>query len=361
VRAHSLSDFEIEAQRRLDPVIFDFQAGGADAELTVSQNLAAFGRIQLVPRVLRGSGEPALAVEILGERAALPVLIAPTAFHRLFDPEGERATAGAALDADTIMIVSMASTVAIEEIAAVGDSAERPKLWFQLNVQPDLDFTERIVRRAEAAGCTALVVSVDAPVFGHRERDLRNGFTDLPDGLCCENLREPSHSERPGPVRPIEFFRELSWEHIEWLRRVTSLPLVLKGILHPEDARAAVDHGIDAIVVSNQGGRQLDTVPGTIELLPQIAAAVGKRIPIVLDGGVRRGTDVLKALALGARAVAIGRPILWGLAAGGRQGARQVLELLHADIARTMSLCGCGSLTQLDRSLVRLSREEATW
>jgi 4-hydroxymandelate oxidase len=361
VHAHSLSDFEVEAKRRLDPVIFDFLAGGADAERTVSQNLAALGRIQLLPRVLRGAGEPDLGVEILGTRAALPVLIAPTAFHRLFDSEGERATAGAALDADTIMIVSMASTVAIEEIARAGEPGARPKLWFQLNVQPDLGFTERIVRRAEAAGCTALVVSVDAPVFGHRERDLRNGFTDLPEGLFCENLREqPTRAEERGRVRPIEFLRELSWEHIEWLRRVTRLPLVLKGILHPADAREAVDRGIDAIVVSNQGGRQLDTVPGTIELLPAIAAAVGGRIPIVLDGGVRRGTDVLAALALGARATAIGRPILWGLAAGGRQGARQVLELLRTEIARAMSLCGCRSLAELDRSFVRLPRGEPT-
>lgn len=361
VQAHSLSDFEIEAKRRLDPIIFDFLAGGADAELTVARNLAAFGRIQLLPRVLRGGEEPDLGVELLGERAALPVLIAPTAFHRLFDPEGERATVRAALDADTIMIVSMASTVAIEEIAGAGGPGARPKLWFQLNVQPDLDFTQRIVRRAEAAGCTALVVSVDAPVFGHRERDLRNGFTDLPEGLFCENLREPTRAGERGRVPAIEFLRELSWEHIEWLRRVTSLPLVLKGILHPEDARAAVGRGIDAIVVSNQGGRQLDTVPGTIELLPQIADAVGERIPIVLDGGVRRGTDVLKALALGARAVAIGRPILWGLAADGQQGARRVLDLLRTDLARAMSLCGCRSLAELDRGFVRWPRGELTW
>jgi 4-hydroxymandelate oxidase len=251
--------------------------------------------------------------------------------------------------------------VAIEDIARAGDFGARPKLWFQLNVQPDLGFTEALVRRAEAAGCTALVVSVDAPVFGRRERDLRNGFTDLPEGLVCENLREPGRAGVPGRVRPIEFLRELSWEHIEWLRRVTSLPLVLKGILHPEDARAAVSRGIDAIVVSNQGGRQLDTVPGTIELLPEIAEAVGERIPIVIDGGVRRGTDVLKALALGARAVAIGRPILWGLAASGRQGAHRVLELLRTEISLAMSLCGCRSLAELDRSFVRLPRGEPTW
>ena len=361
MQAHSLPDFEIEAKRRLDPVIFDFLAGGAGAELTIARNLAAFGRIQILPRVLRGGGEPDLGVQLLGEHASLPVLIAPTAFHRLFDSQGELATAKAAVEADTIMIVSMASTVAIEEIAGAEISGARPKLWLQLNVQPDLDFTLSIVRRAEAAGCTALVISVDAPVFGRRERDLRNSFTDLPEGLCCENLREPSRAGEPGRVRPIEFMRALSWEHIEWLRRTTSLPLVLKGILHAEDARAAVDHGIDAIVVSNQGGRQLDTVPATIELLPEIADAVGERIPIVLDGGVRRGTDVLKALALGAHAVAIGRPILWGLAAGGQQGAHRVLELLRTEIALAMSLCGCRSLVELDRSFVQLPRGEPAW
>jgi 4-hydroxymandelate oxidase len=355
VQAIALSDFEIEAQKRLTKAVYDFCAGGADDERTLAENEAAFHRLGLLPRTLRGLGATELSVELLGCRASLPVLIAPTAFHKLVHAEGERATGRAALLADTIMIVSMASTVAIEEIARAASEAGRgaPKLWFQLNLQPDLRFTETIVRRAEAAGCRALVVSVDAPVFGRRRRDLRNDFVDLPEGLCCENLREPERDGEPGLLRAIAFLRELSWEHIEWLRGVTRLPIVLKGIVHPEDARLAVGRGIDAIIVSNHGGRQLDTVPATIQLLPAIAAAVDGRIPLLLDGGIRRGTDVLVALALGARAVAIGRPVLWGLAAGGCEGVVQVLELLRSEIERALCLCGCRSLAELEPSFVQ--------
>jgi 4-hydroxymandelate oxidase len=354
----SLAEFEAQAKRRLEPAVYDFCAGGADDETTLAANEAAFLRVGLLPRVLRGAGAPDLGVELLGCRATLPVLIAPTAFHRLLHVEGERATARAALSADTIMIASMASTAPIEEIARAARDpayAPPPKLWFQLSIQPDLGFTERIVRRAEAAGCRALVVSVDTPVFGRRNRDLRNQFFELPAGLCCENMREPSGSAGPGPVRSIAFLRELSWEHLDWLRSVSHLPIVLKGIMHPEDARLAADRGIDAIIVSNHGGRQLDTVPATIELLPAISAAVDGRIPILLDGGIRRGTDVLKAVALGARAVAIGRPVLWGLAAEGEHGVLRVLELLRAEIERALSLCGCRSLSELDPSFVRVA------
>lgn len=343
--ALSLRDLEDEARRRLDPAAYGYFAGGAGDEITVMANELGFSRIGLVPRVLRGGGRRELQVALLGSRASLPVIVAPTAFHRLAHPDGERATARAAAAAGTIMIVSMASTVAVGEIAAAAPDAE---LWFQLYVQPDRGFTEAIVRRAEAAGCRALVVSVDSPVLGRRERDLRNGFHDLPDGLRCENLLDGD-----GTVRSIEFSAELSWEDVDWLRAITDLPIVLKGIMHPRDARLAVRHGAAAIVVSNHGGRQLDTVPPAIDLLPAVADAVDGDVPVLVDGGVRRGTDIVKALALGAVAVGIGRPVVWGLAADGEAGVRRVLELLRAELDDAFALCGCAAPSDLERDMVR--------
>jgi 4-hydroxymandelate oxidase len=361
MHALSLRELESEARLHLDPPIYDFFAGGADDEVTLRANEAAFGAIGLLPRVLRPGASRDVSVSLLGSRASMPIVVAPTAFHRLAHPDGECATARAAMRAGTIMIVSMASTVAIEEIAAAAShaGAAAPNLWFQLYIQPDLGFTEAIIRRAEAAGCTALVVSVDSAAFGRRERDLRNGFLDLPRDMCCENMRVPLPEGRPGAAREFVFSPELSWDHVEWLRNTTGLKLALKGVAHPEDARLAVQHGIDALVVSNHGGRQLDTVPAAIELLPAIADAVGGRIPLLLDGGIRRGTDIVKAVALGASAVAIGRPILWGLAVGGEAGVTRVLDMLRSELDRALSLCGCHSLHDVSRDLVRIRRIDA--
>nr|WP_090947127.1 alpha-hydroxy acid oxidase [Nonomuraea jiangxiensis] len=304
-------------------------------------------RLGLRPRVLRGAVKLQTSLTLLGSRAAMPVLVAPTAFHRLAHPEGERATARAVAAAETIMIVSMAATVAIEDVAAAAPGAE---LWFQLYLEPDLVFTEQLVRRVAAAGCRGLVVTADSPALGRRERDLRNGFDDLPEHLCCENLRDRAHGDR---VRPVVLSPELMWEHLDRLRELTELPIVLKGVTHPADALLAIEHGVAAIMVSNHGGRQLDTVPATIDLLPEIAAAVGGRVPLLLDGGIRRGTDVLKALALGAAAVAIGRPVLWGLAADGERGVTSVLGLLRAEVEHALTLCGCASIHDLDPEWVR--------
>ncbi|GAA3747965.1 alpha-hydroxy acid oxidase [Salinactinospora qingdaonensis] len=350
----NVHDFETAARATLDPVYADFIAGGARDEITVRANEAAFSGLRLLPRMLRGSAERDLAVTLLGDRADLPILLSPTAFHKLVTPDGELATARAAAAAGALMIVSMASTVAVGEIAdaarAVG--GDDVSLWFQLYIQPDLEITEALVRRATDAGCTALVVTVDSPVLGANERNRRNGLNDLPAGLYCENLRDLRDGES-GHVRQIAMSPELSWEHIDWLRRTTSLPILLKGVLHPEDARLAVQHGVDGLVLSNHGGRQLDTVPATLELLPEMAAAVAGRIPIVLDGGVRRGTDVVKALALGASAVGIGRPVMWALAEGGEKSVRHLLELLHAELDDTLALCGASGLDDLTPELVR--------
>ncbi|MFG1701086.1 alpha-hydroxy acid oxidase [Nonomuraea sp. NPDC049309] len=357
-----LCDVEAAARERLAPAHYDYFAGGAGEEITLRANVAAFDRLALVPRVLRGAGRPETAVTLLGCRASMPVLIAPTAFHRLADPQGERATARAAAAAETIMIVSMAATVAVEDVAAAAPGAT---LWFQLYVQPDLAFTERIVRRAESAGCRALVVTADSPVMGVRRRDIRNGFLDLPAHLHCENLRDGPG----GPVRPIAMWPELSWEHLHVLRGMTDLPIVVKGVTHPADARLAVEHGAAAIMVSNHGGRQLDGVPAAIDLLPDIVAEVARTtgssaggagggadraaVPVLMDGGVRRGTDVVKALALGAAAVAVGRPVLWGLAAGGEAGVADVLGLLRAEVEQAMTLCGCAGAGDLTPDMVR--------
>jgi 4-hydroxymandelate oxidase len=340
----TLGEFEAAARGRLDPAHYDYFAGGAGDEVTLRANEAAFDRLALVPRVLRGAGKLQLGVTLLGSRAAMPVLVAPTAFHQLADPEGERATARAAATAETIMIVSMASTVAVEDVAAAAPEAT---LWFQLYIQPDLAFTETLVRRAEAAGCTALVVTVDSPTLGARPRDRRNGFHDLPEGLCCENLRDGAR------VRPIVMSPEISWAHLDRLREMTALPIALKGVAHPADVHLALDHGVSALVVSNHGGRQLDTVPAAVDLLPDIVAAVGGTVPVLLDGGVRRGTDVLKALALGATAVAVGRPVIWGLAADGERGAGRVLSLLRTEVERALTLCGCASIDELEPGMVR--------
>jgi 4-hydroxymandelate oxidase len=337
----SLAELADAARDRLDPVRYDYFAGGADDELTTRANEAVFTRLRLLPRVLRGSGARTLDVTLAGTPASSPVLIAPTAFHRLAHPDGEVATASAAAAAGVIMILSMASTVAVEDVAATGAA-----LWFQLYLHQDRAFTAAVVKRAEAAGCRALVVTVDSPVFGRRLRDLRNGFTDLPPGLVCENMRDAD-----GVVRDIEF-TSLGWDDIDWLRSVTVLPIVVKGVLHPADALLAVEHGVAAIVVSNHGGRQLDTSVTTVEALPAIADAVVGRVPLVLDGGVRRGTDVVKACSLGAAAVAIGRPVVWGLATAGEAGVGWVLSTLRDELDRALALCGADSVDALTPDLV---------
>ncbi|MFC5819813.1 MULTISPECIES: alpha-hydroxy acid oxidase [Nonomuraea] len=336
----NLREYEQAAKDRLDPDLYDYFAGGAQDEVTLRANEAAFRRLMLVPRVLTGAGEPALDVTILGRTASMPVLVAPTAFHRLAHPEGELATGRAVAAAGGIMITAMLSTVAMEEVAATG-----AELWFQFYLQPDPGYTEHLVRRAEAAGCRALVITVDSPALRTGER-ARSALLELPAGLSCPNLGGD------GDIRQVTLSPEISWEHVDRLRRTTSLPIVLKGILHPADAALAVAHGADAIIVSNHGGRQLDSAAATIDRLPAVADAVGGRVPVLLDGGVRRGTDVVKALALGARAVAIGRPVVWGLSVAGADGVAHVLALLRAELANALTLCGLGSAGQVPRDLV---------
>jgi 4-hydroxymandelate oxidase len=337
----NLRDFEAAARICLDPVYYDYFASGAQDETTVAANEAAFRGRTLIPRVLRGCPPPRLETSVLGQAATMPVLIAPTAFHRLACPDAEVATGRAAAAADVIMIAAMLSTVTIEEIAATG-----AKLWFQLYIQPDLAFTKSLVRRAETAGCRALVVTVDSPTLGRNERGDRNNFHDLPPGVYCANMGAAGH------VRQVVLSPAISWWHVDWLRETTSLPILLKGVLHPADAELAVEHGVDGLIVSNHGGRQLDATPASLDRLAPIAEAVGGRVPLLLDGGVRRGTDVAKAMALGARAVAIGRPVLWGLAVAGEAGVRRVLELLRVELTNALTLLGVGAPAELTRDQV---------
>jgi 4-hydroxymandelate oxidase len=351
----TVRDFEAAARARLEPTYYDYLAGGARDEVTVRANEEGFERLSLLPRVLRGNTKRDVSVSLFGSRSSMPVLISPTAFHRLFCAEGEIATARAAARADTIMIASMASTVAVGEVAAAARAAapdREPGLWFQLYLQPDHEDTLPLVRRATEAGCTALVVTVDSPVLGASDRNERNHFHDLPAGMHCENLRN-LRGDEPGTVRQIAMSAGLTWDDVDWLRERTALPVILKGVLDPEDAKIAVGRGVDGLLLSNHGGRQLDTAPATIDLLPEFADAVGADIPLLLDGGIRRGTDIVKALALGASAVGVGRPVVWGLAVGGEQGAARILETLREELDHTLALCGADGFADLSPALVR--------
>lgn len=350
----NLFEFETLAKEKLDPMAYDYFAGGADDEVTLRANRAAFERIRLLPRVLVDVGERDLTTTVLGRPVSFPVLIAPTAFHRLAHPEGEVATAKAAREAGTLMVLSSLSTTPLEEVAAVG--GER---WFQLYVYRDREVTREVVARAEAAGYTALVLTVDAPYLGRRERDIRNSFT-LPEGLSVANVAGRGYgalAREAGTSGLAAYFASLldpalTWRDLEWLAGITALPVVVKGVHRADDAVRAIAHGAQGIVVSNHGGRQLDTVPAGIEMLPAVVEVVRGRVEVFVDGGVRRGTDVVKALALGARAVLLGRPVVWGLAVGGAQGVRRVLELLRAELDLALALCGCRSVREVDRSLV---------
>jgi 4-hydroxymandelate oxidase len=290
----------------------------------------------------------------LGTPISMPVMVAPTAYQRMAHPDGESATARAAGGAGTIMVVSTIATQSIEEVAR----AATGPLWFQLYVQPDRSIARDLVKRAEAAGCKALCLTVDTPQLGRRERDVRNRFA-LPDGIRMENFAGDLGDMRRGK-KGSAFSRAassllaptLTWDSISWLRSETSLPIVLKGIIAAEDAALAAQAGADGIVVSNHGGRQLDGCEPTLRALPRVVEAAAGRCEVYMDGGVRRGTHVLKALALGARAVLIGRPVLWGLAAGGQEGVARVLEMFRAELTLAMQLAGCPSLAAVGPALV---------
>ena len=335
-------DYEKLARTRLAPPLWDFFQGGSDDEVTLRECRAAFQRIKLRPRVLVDVSDIDMRCAVLGTPVAMPLLIAPMASHCVAHPDGECATAQAAGRAGTLMIASTVATRTIEEIA---QAASGP-LWFQLYAYPTLKVAESLVRRAEDAGYRAIVLTVDLPRLGNREKDRRHNITIPPVPYREANFVDVE--------KVVQAWVTLTWDSLAWLRSITSLPIILKGILTEEDARLAVEHGVAGIVVTNHGGRQLDTAIPGIEALPEIVEAVAGRCEVYFDGGIRRGTDILKALALGARAVLIGRPILWGLAVNGADGAYAVLELLRKELEVAMALSGRPTLASIDRSLLRM-------
>ena len=354
--AVNLFDFEKVANQKLARLARDYYASGAHDEITLRANCDAFRRISLRPRVLVDVSQRSCASSVMGHDVRMPILVAPTAFHGMAHPDGELATAQAAGEAGSIMMLSTLSNTAVEQVVAATTAA----VFFQLYVYRDRGVTKALIERAEAAGCKALVLTVDAPVLGTRERDVRNRF-HLPSGLRVENLLPAGKSELPPGVAEsglAAYFAELidpslCFADLEWLASCSKLPLVVKGVARGDDARRAVDHGAAGVVVSNHGGRQLDTAAATIDMLPDVAAAVGDDAVVLLDGGIRRGTDVLKAIALGARAVLVGRPVLWGLACAGAAGVSRVLELLHHEFDLAMALCGCPRVSDISRDLIQ--------
>ncbi|MGC9438073.1 alpha-hydroxy acid oxidase [Streptomyces sp. WG5] len=336
----TLRELHDSARKTLDPVPYDYVAGGAGEERVLVGNEKAFDRYALLPRVLSGSETRDTAVDLPGARQVAPVIVAPTAFHRLVHRGGERATARAAAAEGAVLVTGTAATTAVlDVVAAAREAASDPAVWFQLYLHPRGEVTSALVRRAEEAGCTALVITVDSPVFGRHTRDLRNGFTDLPPGLASENMRDLPGAG-PGALTAIPMSPAVRWPDFAEALRGTSLPVLIKGVLHPEDARLAVEHGAAGVIVSNHGGRQCDAVPAAVDCLPAITEAVAGRVPVLLDGGVRRGSDVAVALALGATAVGVGRPVMWGLAAEGETGVRRVLSTLREEYDHTLALCG---------------------
>ncbi len=356
----NLFELEALAYARLSRMAYDYYAGGANDGITLHNNHTAFERIALRPRMLRGVAARSLGTEVLGAGMPFPVLIAPMGFMQLAHPDGELALVHAANQTGTPVILSTMSTYSLEAVAAVA----RVPLWFQLYVYKDRVITQRLVERAETAGFTALVVTVDTPLLGRREADIRNRFA-LPDGIIARNFvtegmeRIVGVDEATSALAPYIaslWDSGLTWELLAWLRSVTSLPIVVKGVLRGDDAALAVEHGAAGIIVSNHGGRQLDTALAAVDALPEVVAAVGGRAAVLLDGGIRRGTDVLKALALGAQAVLLGRPALWGLAWNGQAGVARALSLLREEFDLAMALCGCRSIAEITHDLIAPSR-----
>jgi len=352
----NLHEYEVLARKRLPPMAFNYYAGGANDEFTVDDNLREWQRIRLLPRVLVNVDQIDIRTTVLGQALSMPVMIAPCGCNMLAHPEGECAVARAAAAEQIVQVASTVASYTLEEIAAAS-SGQR---WFQLYCYRDRAVTRDLVQRAEAAGYSALCLTVDVPCLGRRERDVRDSFYP-PNGLSLRNLERYALDKpacAPGNSSLAKYASEqwdssLTWDIIPWLRSIMHMPIVLKGVLAPADAKLAIEQGVAGIIVSNHGGRQLDTTIGTTEALREIVDQAAGQIDILVDGGIRRGTDVVKAIALGAKAALIGRPYLWGLAVDGEAGVRHVLQLLRDEIILAMALVGRTTLKDLDRTLLR--------
>lgn len=376
-RALNIEDLRRAAHRRLPRVVFDYIDGAADRETTLAENARAFDRLVFRPRCAVATPICDLRVDVLGSTVSFPVLLGPVGSTRMFHPRGEEAAARAAGRAGTIYTLSTLAGSRLEDVKA----ATSGTAWYQLYLVGGRDVALRAIERAKAAGYAALMLTIDTAVAGMRERDLRNGAQELLAGGLAMLPHLPQVLRRPGwllgylrdgglmqfpnvvlaggPMAYAEVGAALqesavTWDDFGWIREAWGGPLVVKGVLTGDDARRAVDAGVDAVVVSNHGGRQLDGVAATMRVLPEIVGAVGDRTEVLLDGGIRRGSDVVKALCLGARAVLVGRAYAYGLGAGGEAGVARALEILRADVSRTMALLGCGSIGELDGSFIEL-------
>jgi 4-hydroxymandelate oxidase len=339
----NLFDFENRAEQVMSKMAYEYVASGAADENTLKWNREALDKIKLQTHVLNDVSKVDTKVSILGQQLLFPFLIAPSAFHKVMHPEGEIATARGAGLASATYVVSSFTTTPIEEIAKV---ATQP-LWFQLYIVDDRTFVRDLIQKVEEQGVKALCVTVDTPVTGARNRQQRVNFR-LPPELTAPYMVASSTSK--GQVLLLK--QSMTWKDIEWLKSITKIPVLLKGILNPDDAEQAVKTGVSGIIVSNHGARNLDTVPATIEVLPYIARRVNKRIPVLMDGGIRRGTDIVKAIALGANAVLVGRPVCYGLACGGAAGVAKVLDILRNELQIAMALTGSPTIAQIDQSFI---------
>jgi 4-hydroxymandelate oxidase len=352
----NIFDLERLAKERLPVLAYDYYRSGAWDETTLKENREAYEKLKIHYKILVDVEKRDLSTTIFGQHIDFPILVAPTAFHKLAHPDGELATGRAAVKAKTIMTLSSLSTTTIEEVA----EATNKTFWFQLYINKQREYTRDLVARAESAGAKALVVTVDTPLWGRRERDVRNGF-HLPSGLSAINLvkyqQDGIAKGQTGAGLGQSFAwmldATLQWKDLDWLASITKLPIIIKGVCRVDDAIKATEHGIKGILVSNHGGRQMDSAPATIDVLPAIVDAVGNQATVLMDGGIRRGTDAMKALAQGAKAVLVGRPVLWGLAAGGQQGVEKALSMLREELDLGMALSGCRNLKELNRSLLQ--------
>ena len=348
----SLSDYETLARDRAPKMAFEYISGGAADEITLKWNRESYDKIRLRPRIFVDVSKLDTRVKLFDQELPFPILLAPTAYHRLVHPEGELATARGAGAAGATMVAGMLATTPIEEIA----KAATGTLWFQTYILKDRGFTRDLIQRAEGVGCKALCITSDSPVVGVRNRDARANFS-LPPNLERANLRglmRTGGNLRPpdGDIYTPILDASLTWKEIDWLRSFARIPVILKGVLNPDDAELAVKSGASGIIVSNHGARNLDTVPPTIEILPDVVERVAGRIPVLCDSGIRRGTDVLKALALGANAVLIGRPYLYGLSVGGDSGVTRVINILKNEFKVAMALSGRPTIASVDRSVI---------
>ena len=374
-KAYNVAAMRALARRALPRAVFDFSDGGAEDEITLRRNEAAFSAVSLLPRPLEGAAERDLSIELFGHRLSMPLIVGPTGLQGLFWPDGERAAARATMAAGTAFCLSHGSVCTLEAVAGTGVAPR----WMQIFIYRDRDDTRAFVDRAEAAGYDGLVLTVDNQLLGQRERDIRNGFTIPPrfgaadlaamatklpwllrmrralPGLTFGNYAKPGETadlSRMAARLEAMLDPSLSWADVDWLRQRWKGTFLLKGILHPDEAREAIARGVDGVIVSNHGGRQLDGAAATAEALPRVVEAVAGRIPVLVDGGIRRGVDLLRALALGASAGLIGRPQLWGLAVAGEAGVAHVLALYRRELDRAMGLCGLSEIGQVGPGLI---------